>query len=86
MQPKDVAGEYWSMVMKDQPMPEALLEVNHQKQFTEDFKPRKNFLYYPSYKRVTDGKKQEKYSLEESKPASTTDLSDDGQHMKLSDI
>ena len=72
--------------MKDQPMPEALLEVTHQKPLTKDFKPQKNFLHYLSYKRVRDGKKQEKYSLEESKPASTTDLSDDGQHMKLSDI
>ena len=66
------------MVMKDQPMPEALLEVTHQKPLTEDFKPQKNVLQYPSYKRVTDGKKQEKYSLEESKVANTSYLSDDG--------
>ena len=61
MQSKDLSGEYWSMVMKDQPMPGALLEVTHQKPLTEDFKPQKNILYYPSYKRGTDAKKQEKY-------------------------
>ena len=66
--------------MKDQPMPEALLEVTHQKPLTEDFKPQKNFLHYLSYKRVRDGKKQEKYSLEESKVASITYLSDDGMN------
>ena len=58
--------------MKDQPMPEALLEVTHQEPFAEDFKPQKNFLIYPSYKQGVDAKKQEKYSLEESKVASTT--------------
>ena len=64
--------------MKDQPMPEALLEVTHQKPLAEEFKPQKNILLYPSYKRGTDAKKQEKYSLEESKVANTTYLSDDG--------
>ena len=64
--------------MKDQPMPEALLEVTHQKTLAEDFKPQKNVLLYPSYKRGTDAKKQEKYSLEESKVACITYLSDDG--------
>ena len=43
--------------MKDQPMPEALLEVTHQKPLAEDFKPRKFFLYYRSYKPGIDNKK-----------------------------
>ena len=64
--------------MKDQLMPEALLKVTHQKPLAEDFKPQKKFLYYPSYKQGTDDKKQEKYSLEEVKLASTTYLRDDG--------
>ena len=59
-------------------MPEALLEVTHQKPLAEDFKPQKNILLYPSYKQGTDSKKQEKYSLEDSKVAETTYLSDDG--------
>ena len=63
--------------MKDQPMPEALLEVTHQEPLVEDFKPHKNFLLYNSYKRGIDAKKQEKYSLEESEVTSTTYLSDD---------
>ena len=64
--------------MKDQPMPEALLEVTHQTTLAEDFKPQKNFLLYPSYKQGTDAKKQEKYSLKELKVPSITYLSDDG--------
>ena len=64
--------------MKDQPMPEALLEVTHQKPLAEDFKPQNFFLLYPSYKRGTDAKKQEKYSLKELKVPSITYLSDDG--------
>ena len=63
--------------MKDQLMPEALFELIHQKPLARDFKPQKNVLYYNSYKQETDTKKQEKYSLEESKVASTTYLSDD---------
>ena len=80
MQSKDPTNEYWSRVMKDQPMPEALLEVTHQKPLAEDFKPQKNVLLYQSYKRGTDAQKQEKYSLEESKVASITYLSDYGMN------
>ena len=61
--------------MKDQPMLEALLEVTHQEPLEENFKPHKNMLYYPSYERGTDVKKQE--TLKESKVASTTYLSND---------
>ena len=48
-------------------MPQALLELIHQKPLAEDFKPQENILLYHSYKRRTDAKKEEKYSLEESK-------------------
>ena len=64
--------------MKDQPMPELLLKVTHQEPLAKDFKPHKDILLYPSYKWGIDARKQEKYSLEESKLASTTYLSDDG--------
>ena len=77
MQSKDPTNEYWSRVMKDQPMPEALLEVTHPKPLAEDFKPQKNVLLYPSYKRGAEAKKQEIYSLKELKVASITYLSDD---------
>ena len=69
---RDPANEYWSILVKDQPMPQALLELIHQKPLAEDFKPQKNVLYYTSYKRGTDAKNQEKYSLEELKVTSTT--------------
>ena len=85
MQSKDPANEYWSRVIKDQLMPDALLEVTHQKPLAEDFEPQKNVLLYHSYKRGTDAKKQEKYSLEESKVASITYQSVNGMN-KIEEI